>query len=133
LYEIFAGIAIFISCPGLYGLVSFMAMQRTKEVGVRKVLGASVGSIILLFSEEFTILVGIAFAIAALPAYYFMKRWLEGFAFRIHMGIGPYLPAIGSPVLIAWLTVRFKAFKAAPFHHWGMNKVTRFKACPSMI
>ena len=62
LYKIFAGIAIFISCLGLYGLVSFMAVQRTKEVGIRKVLGASVGNIVYLFSKEFTLLIIIAFA-----------------------------------------------------------------------
>ena len=64
LYKIFAAIVIFISCLGLYGLISFMTMQRTKEVGIRKVLGASVRNILYLFSKEFTILLGIAFLIA---------------------------------------------------------------------
>ncbi len=77
LYKIFAGIAIFISCLGLYGFVSFMAEQRTKEVGIRKVLGASVVSIVYLFSREFTMLIGIAFLIATPLAYFFMHQWLQ--------------------------------------------------------
>ncbi|HZE84044.1 MAG TPA: ABC transporter permease [Puia sp.] len=113
LYKIFAGIAIFISCLGLYGLVSFMAAQRTKEVGVRKVLGASVAHIMYLFSREFTILIGLAFLIAAPLAYYFMQRWLEGFVFRIRLGFGIFLLAIAGSLLIAWLTVAYRAFKAA--------------------
>src|SRR5207253_10095663 len=72
LYKIFAAIAIFISCLGLYGLVSFMVVQRTKEVGIRKVLGANVGNIVYLLSKEFTLLVIIAFAIASPVAYYIM-------------------------------------------------------------
>src|SRR5882757_2441742 len=76
LYKIFAGIAIFISCLGLYGLISFMAVQRTKEVGIRKVLGASVRNIIYLFSKEFTVLIIVAFAISAPVGYYLMHKWL---------------------------------------------------------
>ena len=113
LYEIFAGIAIFISCLGLYGLVSFMAVQRTKEVGVRKVLGASVINIMYLFSKEFTILIGAAFLIAAPLAYYFMESWLEGFAFRISIGVGIFLLAVGGSIVIACLTVGYTAFRAA--------------------
>jgi putative ABC transport system permease protein len=77
-YKIFAGIAIFISCLGLYGLVSFMAVQRIKEVGIRKTLGASVGNIVYLFSKEFTVLIVIAFFISAPLGYYFMHSWLQG-------------------------------------------------------
>jgi ABC-type antimicrobial peptide transport system permease subunit len=113
LYEIFAGIAIFISCLGLYGLVSFMAVQRTKEVGVRKVLGASVINILYLFSKEFTILIGVAFLIAAPLAYYIMKGWLQSFSFRISIGVSIFMLAIGGSILIACLTVGYKAFKAA--------------------
>src|SRR6516164_7284603 len=75
LYKIFAAIAIFLSCLGLYGLASFMTVQRIKEVGIRKVLGASAGSIVYLFSKEFIILIGIAFAIAAPIAWYYMHQW----------------------------------------------------------
>jgi putative ABC transport system permease protein len=113
LYKIFAGIAIFISCLGLYGLVLFMAAQRTKEVGIRKVLGASVANIIYLFSKEFTILIVIAFLIAVPVAWYMMSNWLNNFTFRITMGIGVFLLAIASSVLIAWMTVGYKAVKAA--------------------
>ncbi|HLY71951.1 MAG TPA: ABC transporter permease [Puia sp.] len=113
LYKIFAGIAIFISCLGLYGLVSFMAVQRTKEIGIRKVLGASAGNIISLFSKEFMVLIGVAFAIAAPLAYYFMHNWLNNFSFRISMGPGVFIITIVSSIVIAWLTVSFQAIKAA--------------------
>jgi ABC-type antimicrobial peptide transport system permease subunit len=112
-YKIFAGIAIFISCLGLYGLVSFMAVQRTKEVGVRKVLGASVTSIVLLFSKEFMILIAISFVIAMPTAWYMMSEWLQNFAYRISLGAGVFVLAIVSSLLIAWLTVGYKAIRAA--------------------
>ena len=76
LYKIFAAIAIFLSCLGLYGLASFMAVQRIKEVGIRKVLGATAGNIVYLFSKEFVILISIAFLIATPLAWYFMNKWL---------------------------------------------------------
>lgn len=113
LYKIFAAIAIFISCLGLYGLVSFMAVQRTKEVGIRKVLGASVGKIVYLFSKEFTLLIGIAFLIAGPVAYLIMHGWLENFTFRIKLGAGIFIIAILLSVMIAWITVGYKAVKAA--------------------
>jgi putative ABC transport system permease protein len=113
LYKIFAGIAIFISCLGLYGLVSFMAVQRNKEVGIRKTLGASVGSIVYLFSKEFTVLVVIAFAIAAPVGYYFMHQWLEDFSYKITIGPGIFLLSIFVSVAIAWITVGYKSLKAA--------------------
>lgn len=113
LYKIFAGIAIFISCLGLYGLVSFMAVQKTKEVGIRKVLGASSANIVFLFSKEFTILITIAFVIAAPLAYFMMKNWLQDFVFRINMGIGVFIIAVLVSIIIAWITVGYKAVKAA--------------------
>jgi ABC-type antimicrobial peptide transport system permease subunit len=113
LYKIFAGIAIFISCLGLYGLVSFMAVQRIKEVGIRKTLGASVGHIVYLFSKEFTVLIVLAFAISAPVGYYFMHEWLQDFTYRIVIGPGIFGLAIISSVVIAWLTVGYKAVKAA--------------------
>jgi putative ABC transport system permease protein len=112
-YKIFACIAIFISCLGLYGLVSFMAVQRTKEVGIRKVLGASVGSIVYLFSKEFMILITIAFAIAVPAAWYLMTGWLQSFAYRIPINAWVFVAAIAVSVIIAWLTVGYKAIKAA--------------------
>lgn len=113
LYKIFACIAIFISCLGLYGLVSFMAVQRTKEVGIRKTLGASVSDIVYLFSREFTILILIAFIISAPLGYYFMTKWLNDFVYRINIGPGIFLLAIFASVFIAWATVGYKAIKAA--------------------
>ena len=113
LYKIFAGIAIFISCLGLYGFVSFMAEQRTKEVGIRKVLGASVTSIVYLFSKEFTILIGIAFLIATPIAYFFMHQWLQNYAYRTNIGFGIFLLTILISEIIAWLTVGYQAIKAA--------------------
>ncbi len=113
LYKIFAAIAIFISCLGLYGLVSFMAVQRTKEVGIRKVLGATVGRIIYLFSKEFTLLIGIAFLIAGPVAYYIMHSWLQNFTFRIKLGVSIFIVAILLSIVIAWLTVGYRAVRAA--------------------
>ncbi|HEX4375049.1 MAG TPA: FtsX-like permease family protein, partial [Puia sp.] len=112
LYQIFAIIAIFISCLGLYGLVSFMAIQRIKEVGIRKVLGASVASIVYLFSKEFTILIAIAFLIATPVSYYFMNQWLDSFTFKINLGIQFFVLAFVGAILIAWITVGYKAVKA---------------------
>jgi predicted permease len=112
-YKVFAGIAIFISCLGLYGLVSFMAVQRTKEVGIRKVLGASVSSIIYLFSKEFMVLIGISFVIAMPAAWYLMTGWLQNFAYRISLSVWVFILAILSSILIAWITVGYKALKAA--------------------
>ena len=82
-YKLFASIAIFISCLGLYGLVSFMVVQRTKEVGVRKVLGASVGNIVFLLSKEFLLLITISFVIAMPVGWYVMSGWLQNFAYKI--------------------------------------------------
>jgi putative ABC transport system permease protein len=113
LYKIFAGIAVFISCLGLYGLVSFMAVQRKKEVGIRKVLGASIGQIIYLFSKEFTVLVLIAFAIAAPVAWYMMNSWLGHFVYRIPLSPFIFILAVGISIAIAWLTVGYKSFRAA--------------------
>ncbi|MDR6944067.1 ABC transporter permease [Mucilaginibacter pocheonensis] len=112
-YKVFAGIAIFISCLGLYGLVSFMAVQRTKEVGIRKVLGASVSSIVFLFSKEFMLLVGISFVIAMPAAWYIMNGWLQNFVYRISISGWIFLLAITSSMVIAWVTVGYKAIRAA--------------------
>jgi putative ABC transport system permease protein len=112
-YKIFAGIAIFISCLGLYGLVSFMVLQRTKEVGVRKVLGASVKSIVFLFSKEFIILIAISFVIAVPVSWYLMSGWLQSFVYRISISPDVFLLAVVSSIILAWLTVGYKAIKAA--------------------
>jgi putative ABC transport system permease protein len=113
LYKIFSAIAIFISCLGLYGLVSFMAVQRRKEIGIRKVLGASVQSIVVIMSGEFALLVGIAFLIAAPIAWYFMRQWLQQYTYRIALGGGFFIVTIITSASIAWLTVSYTAIKAA--------------------
>ncbi|HEY4936603.1 MAG TPA: ABC transporter permease [Puia sp.] len=113
LYEIFSGISIFISCLGLFGLISFMAVRRNKEIGIRKVLGASVGNIVYLLSREFTLLIVISFLIASPIAWYFMRQWLQQYSFRIDMGAGFFLVTIFSSLLIAWLTVGYSAIRAA--------------------
>jgi len=113
LYKIFAAIAIFLSCLGLYGLASFMAVQRIKEVGIRKVLGASAGNIVYLFSREFVALITIAFAIATPIAWYYMHQWLQDYVYRIN--ISWWLFAIGglASIFIALATISFQAIKAA--------------------
>lgn len=113
LYKVYATLAIIISCLGLYGLVSFMAVQKNKEVGIRKVLGASVGSIVYLFSKEFTVLILIAFALAAPAGWYLMNNWLQNFTYRIDIGAWVFILAVLASVLIAWLTVGYKAISAA--------------------
>ena len=113
LFRIFAGIAIFISCLGLYGLVAFMAVQRTKEIGIRKVMGASVSQIVVLFSKEFVIMVLLAFVIAAPVAYYLMDKWLGGFVFKISMGFGVFLLALVASLVVAIATMGFRAYRAA--------------------
>jgi ABC-type antimicrobial peptide transport system permease subunit len=113
LYKLFSAIAIFISCLGLYGLISFMAVQRRKEIGIRKVLGASVRSIVVIMSGEFTLLVGIAFFIAAPIAWYFMHQWLQQYTYRIALGAEFFIMTIVAATAIAWLTVGYTAIRAA--------------------
>jgi predicted permease len=113
LISIFTGIAIFIGCLGLFGLAAFMANQKTKEVGVRKVLGASVQSIVMLFSKEFVKLIVIGFVIAAPLSWYVMNQWLNSFTYKIEMGPTIFLMGLGATFLIAMLTVGYRSFKAA--------------------
>ena len=113
IYKVFAIIAIFISCLGLYGLISFMAIQRTKEVGIRKVLGASVSSIVYLFSKEFAVLIFVSFIIAMPASWYIMSGWLQNFVYRISLSAWVFVLAIIVSVVIAFLTVGYKAIKAA--------------------
>ncbi|MES2732860.1 MAG: ABC transporter permease [Bacteroidota bacterium] len=113
LINLFALVAIFIGCLGLYGLVSLMAIQRTKEIGVRKVLGASVGSVVGLLSKDFLKLVLIANVIAWPLAYYAMNKWLEDFAYRIDIRWWVFALAGVIALLIALFTVSFQAIKAA--------------------
>ena len=112
-YQLFAVLSLVISSIGLYGMVSFMLGQKVKEIGIRKVLGASVASIVYLFSKEFIYMVALAFCIAAPIAYYFMHGWLANFAYRIDLGAGLFLAVVLSALLIAMLTVGVNAFRAA--------------------
>ena len=110
---LFSGLAIFIACLGLFGLAAFTAEQRTKEVGIRKVLGASVGSIVTLLSRDFVKLVLLAIVIASPLAWYGMNRWLQEFAYKIDMSWWTFALAGLLAIGIALLTVSFQAIKAA--------------------
>ncbi len=109
----FALLAMFIACLGLFGLASFAAEQRTKEIGVRKTLGASAGSIVLLLSRDFTQVVLIAFVVACPLAYFAMDRWLDTFAYRVEISWPLFLMAGSLALAIALLTVSYQAVRAA--------------------
>ena len=119
----FAILAIFISCLGLFGLATFTAEQRTKEIGVRKVLGASVAGITTLLSLDFIKLVLIATLIAFPIAWYFLKNWLEKYAYRIDLEWWYFASAAMAAIVIALLTVSYQAIRAAL-----MNPVKSLKA-----
>ncbi|MGH7452575.1 MAG: ABC transporter permease, partial [bacterium] len=109
----FSGLGIFIAALGLLGLATYATEQRTKEIGIRKVLGANVPSIVSLLSKEFVKLVVIANLVAWPVAYFAMQRWLENFAYRIELGFGTFFLAAALALLIALLTVSHNAIKAA--------------------
>jgi ABC-type antimicrobial peptide transport system permease subunit len=113
LFKYFAGAAIFIACLGLFGLTSYTVIRRTKEIAVRKVLGASVTQIVILLYKEFAILVIIAFLIASPLSWYLMNGWLEGFAYSIKIGIGTMATAGMIALLVAFSTISFHAIKSA--------------------
>jgi len=110
---IFAFLAIFISCLGLFGLIACVAEQRTREIGIRKVLGASISQVLVLITKDFIILVGISCLIASALAVYFLQHWLDGYYYRIHLGAGVFFGSAIGAVLIAIVTVSFQAVKAA--------------------
>ena len=112
-FALFAGFAIFIACLGLLGLSLFATAQRTKEIGVRKVLGASVGNIVMLLSRDFIRLVMIAFIIASPVAWLVMHSWLQDFAYRIHISWWIFLAAGLLSILVALGTISFQAIRAA--------------------
>jgi putative ABC transport system permease protein len=110
---IFAGLTIFVACLGLFGLATFTAEQRRKEIGIRKVLGANTASVVALLSKDFIRLVGLAFLIAAPLAWLAMNKWLQDFAYRITIGWWIFVVAAGLAMLITLLTISLRAFQAA--------------------
>ena len=110
---VFTCLAIVISCLGLFGLISFMAEQKKKEIGIRKVLGASISTIVQLLTKDFIILIGIALAIAAPLSYYLMENWLQDYSYRIEIKWWVFGLAGGFALIITSLTVGFQAIKAA--------------------
>ncbi|MBX2895424.1 MAG: ABC transporter permease [Cyclobacteriaceae bacterium] len=110
---IFTGLAIVVACLGLFALTAFTAEQRTKEIGIRKVLGASVSSIVLLLSKEFGKLIAIAFVLASPVAWYGINWWLKDYTYKTEIGIGLFLFAGVAAFIVAWLTMSFQSFRAA--------------------
>jgi predicted permease len=113
LLGVFSSIAILIGCLGLFGLATFMTNQKTKEIGVRKVLGASVESIVLLFSREYVRLIVLGFLLAAPLSWFVMNKFLEEFAYKITIGPGIFIIGLVATLFIAMLTVGYKSFRAA--------------------
>lgn len=113
LFQLFAIIAIFIGCLGLYGLISYIANQKTKEIGIRKVLGASLFNILRIFSIEILVLILIAFAIAAPIGYFSMSYWLGEFVYRINLSPQLFLIAFSVSLLIALFTIAYKSVSAS--------------------
>ena len=110
---IFSSIAIAIGCLGLYGLISFMANEKEKEIGVRKVLGASTGNILYIFSKEFMMLIVVAFVIASPLAGYIMSQWLDNFAYKVPLSGSMFISGIVITLLIALLTVGYRSIRAS--------------------
>ncbi|MFY0593012.1 ABC transporter permease [Roseivirga sp.] len=113
IFQVFSGIAIMIGCLGLYGLVSFMADQKKKEIGIRKVLGATVSQILNIFSKELIILIIVAFLIAAPVGYYFMSDWLTTFEYRVDINFWTFFISIGFTLVIGMITTGVRSVKAA--------------------
>src|SRR3569833_3680320 len=113
LAAIFAGLAIFVSCMGLFGLAAYVAEQRTKEIGIRKVLGASIIQVWLLLSKDFIVLVIISCVIASPIALYFLNNWLQKYAYRISIGPGVFVLSAIMAIAITLITISFQSIKAA--------------------
>jgi putative ABC transport system permease protein len=110
---IFAGLAIFISCLGLFGLAAFVAEQRTKEIGIRKVLGASISQVWVLLSKDFILLVMISCIIASPLALYFLQKWLQKYDYHITIGPGVFIISALAAIIITLITISFQSIKAA--------------------
>jgi ABC-type antimicrobial peptide transport system permease subunit len=110
---VFAGLAIFVSCLGLFGLVAYVAEQRTKEIGIRKVLGASITQVWMLLSGDFILLVAISCLIATPVALYFLSNWLQKYDYRITIGPGVFVLSAVVAIMITLITISFQSIKAA--------------------
>ncbi|MTI29583.1 ABC transporter permease, partial [Xanthovirga aplysinae] len=113
IFAVFACLAIFIACLGLFGLTAFTAEQRKKEIGIRKVLGASIREIVLILSKNFGKLLIIAFLIASPLAWWGMNKWLQNFHFHTSIGLEIFFMAGILSFLVAWVTLSYHAVKAA--------------------
>jgi ABC-type antimicrobial peptide transport system permease subunit len=113
LSQVFTILAIFISCLGLFGLASFVAEQRTKEIGVRKTLGASVSQLWMLLSKDFLKLVCISLLVGSPLAYYMMNKWLQKFPYRTDISWTVFLMACSGAIIITIITVSYQAIKSA--------------------
>jgi putative ABC transport system permease protein len=113
IFGVFSVLAIFIACVGLFGLAAYTASLRTKEIGIRKVLGASVSGVVFLLSKDFTKLILIAFVFAVPLGWYVMEKWLQTFAYRIEIDATVFLFAGILALLVAWTTVSYQSIKAA--------------------
>ena len=111
--KVFVGLAVFLSCLGLFGLSAYVAVQKKKEIGIRKVLGAKASEIVVLLSKDFSKRVLLANVFAWPAAYFVAQKWLQGFAYRIRLGVGPFLLASASALAVALLTITFQSVKAA--------------------
>ncbi len=112
-FSVFSGLAIFIGCLGLFGLASFMAEQRTKEIGIRKVLGASVNNILIMLTSQFSRLILIAFLLAVPIAWFAIDQWLSNYTYKTSLGIDIFLLAAAAAFLVAGVTIGYQAIKAA--------------------
>jgi ABC-type antimicrobial peptide transport system permease subunit len=123
LFKIFAGVSIFIGCLGLYGLISFVANQKQKEVGIRKVMGATVSSIVLLFTKDFVKLIVVAFMVAVPLTWYAMDQWLQGFAYRTEISWSIFAIGFLATVTIVLMTILYRSIRAA-----NMNPATTLRS-----
>ena len=112
-FMVFSLVSLAIACLGLFALVSYTVKGRTKEIGIRKVLGASVSGIVSMLSQEFVILILVACIIAIPAAYYFMEQWLQGFEYRISLGPEIFIAAGAIALLIAMITISIKSIRSA--------------------
>jgi len=110
---VFTGLAIFIACLGLLGLATFAAEQRSKEIGIRKVFGASISQLVVLLSRDFVRLISVSLLIAVPVTWYGINKWLEGFAYHIDFNLTLVFVAGAFAILVALITVSYQSFKAA--------------------